>query len=78
MWIEPHLDDFLDHPIKTNRKPRTNKLFGSVETFLQDLKKLYSGVDELKKAERQMHSLKQTRAVTTYTAKFQQIAGRLE
>ena len=52
MWIELYLDDFLDHSIKTNRKPRTNKLFGSVETFLRDLKKLYSEVDELKKAER--------------------------
>ncbi|KAK5936773.1 hypothetical protein PMZ80_010892 [Knufia obscura] len=57
-WLEPHLDDFLDYPNKNDRKLRTNELFGNVRILLKDIEKLYGSVDELKKAERQMHSLR--------------------
>jgi len=51
-WLKLYLDDFLNNKKKNNRKPRTNKLFGNITTFLKDLRKLYSGIDEFKKAKR--------------------------
>ena len=54
------------------------ELFGSMKGFKEGIEKVFGDLDKDRTAERFLQTLRQTKAVTSYTAQFQQHVARVD
>jgi hypothetical protein len=74
-WIEVFLNDFMDNK-EDSREPETDAIFGSYAEYKKRINRVFGDIDAKRSAERHLQGLRQHKSATTYTAEFQQHAGR--
>ncbi|KAH7551973.1 reverse transcriptase [Bipolaris maydis] len=76
-WMQPYVEDFLTDIDNKGTKDETRTLFSSWANFKEELGRIFGEVDAESQAEKAISRLKQTRAVSAYTAEFKQLQARI-
>jgi hypothetical protein len=74
-WIESRLREYFDDPAGATAD--TKKLFQNLDHFKQQLKLVFGNVDEIRTADRELHSIHQKTSAADYAANFQRVASSL-
>ncbi|KAH7556815.1 reverse transcriptase [Bipolaris maydis] len=76
-WMQPYVEDFLKDIDNKGTKDETRTLFGSWTNFKEEMGRIFGEVDAESQAEKAISRLKQTKAVSAYTAEFKQLQARI-
>ncbi|KAE8855500.1 hypothetical protein PTNB73_10157 [Pyrenophora teres f. teres] len=77
-WMQPYVEDYLRNPATGGEKKETQTLFSSWTDFKDEIGRIFGEVDAENQAEKAITRLKQTKSVSTYTAKFKQLQSRID
>ena len=76
-WFEPIMRDFIEND-KEDWDEDIKKFCEDYNEFEQALKEAFGNPDEEREAERRLQNLRQTKAASTYAAKFRQLTSKLD
>src|SRR5690349_4080336 len=76
-WITTKLKDYLDND-HDDREDDTNTIFDDHEEFVTQLTRMFGNIDEERRAERAIQTLRQNKSVTAYAGEFQLLAGKID
>ncbi len=76
-WWEPTLRDYLNHE-DAGQDPDTRRVFSDYDAFEQLLTNTFGNPDEVRTAERQLLSLRQTGSASYYSREFTNINAKLD
>ncbi|KAH7551044.1 reverse transcriptase [Bipolaris maydis] len=76
-WMQPYVEDFLKDIDNKGTKDETRTLFSSWANFKEEMGRIFGEVDAESQAEKAISRLKQTKAVSAYTAEFKQLQARI-
>ncbi|KAH7554709.1 hypothetical protein BM1_07370 [Bipolaris maydis] len=76
-WMQPYVEDFLKDIDNKGTKDETRTLFSSWTNFKEEMGRIFGEVDAESQAEKAISRLKQTKAVSAYTAEFKQLQARI-
>ncbi|KAH7562953.1 reverse transcriptase [Bipolaris maydis] len=76
-WMQPYVEDFLLDINNKGTKDETRTLFSSWANFKEEMGRIFGEVDAESQAEKAISRLKQTKAVSAYTAEFKQLQARI-
>lgn len=75
-WLRPYLKDYRENDA-TDQEAETKVMFSSYTAFKKQLRTVFSGEDEIKKAQRRIYEVSQTGSVADFAAKFRGILATL-
>ncbi|KAH7551035.1 reverse transcriptase [Bipolaris maydis] len=76
-WMQPYVEDFLLDINNKGTKDETRTLFSSWANFKEEMGRIFGEVDAESQAEKAISRLRQTKAVSAYTAEFKQLQARI-
>ncbi|KAH7562161.1 reverse transcriptase [Bipolaris maydis] len=76
-WMQPYVEDFLKDIDNKGTKDETRTLFSSWANFKEEMGRIFGEVDAESQAEKAISRLRQTKAVSAYTAEFKQLQARI-
>ncbi|KAH7562940.1 reverse transcriptase [Bipolaris maydis] len=76
-WMQPYVEDFLVDINNKGTKDETRALFSSWANFKEEMGRIFGEVDAESQAEKAISRLRQTKAVSAYTAEFKQLQARI-
>ena len=75
--MQLYVEDFLKDINNKGTKDETRTLFSSWTNFKEEMGRIFGEVDAERQAEKAISRLKQTKAVSAYTAEFKQLQARI-
>jgi hypothetical protein len=76
-WIQPHLEDFIDHPSGEGAKERTAEILGSPTRLFTSMKEVFDVGNDTLEADRDLRVLRQKTSAAAYRAEFSILAAKV-
>jgi hypothetical protein len=77
-WMQPYVEDYVEHQVTRGSKEETRKLFNSWPSFKEEMGRIFGEVDAENQAEKSITRLKQTKSVSSYTSEFKQLQAKID
>lgn len=76
-WIQPHMEDFIDHPTGAGANARTLELLRNDTVFFDALKETFDVGNDTLEADRDLRALRQRTSAAAYRAEFSILAAKV-
>lgn len=76
-WIQPHMEDYIDHTSPSELKDSTIEMLGSVDTFFNNIKETFDVGNDTLEADRDLRMLRQRTSAAAYRAEFSILAAKV-
>jgi hypothetical protein len=76
-WIQPYIEDFIDHPSREGAKAGTAAILGSTNRLFAVIKEVFDMGNDTLEADRDLRILRQKTSATAYRAEFSILAARV-
>jgi hypothetical protein len=76
-WIQPHMEDFIDHPTGEGASPRTVEILGLESRFFAAIKETFDVGNDALEADRDLRVLRQRTSAAAYRAEFSILAAKV-
>jgi hypothetical protein len=76
-WIQPHMEDFIDHPTGEGANPRTIELLSNDTRFFAAIKETFDVGNDTLEADRDLRVLRQRTSAAAYRAEFSILAAKV-
>lgn len=76
-WIQPHMEDFIDHPTGAGANARTLELLRNDTVFFEALKETFDVGNDTLEADRDLRALRQKTSAAAYRAEFSILAAKV-
>jgi hypothetical protein len=76
-WIQPHMEDFIDHPTGAGANARTLELLRNDAVFFEALKETFDVGNDTLEADRDLRALRQKTSAAAYRAEFSILAAKV-
>lgn len=77
-WMQPLVDDFINHASPKECRDDTQRVFQDWESFKEEIQKIFGNVDEERAAERRMQALRQDKSAEKYTVEFKRLQAKID
>jgi hypothetical protein len=76
-WIQPHMEDFIDHPSGEGAKERTVEILASPTRLFTAMKETFDVGNDTLEADRDLRILRQRTSAAAYRAEFSILAAKV-
>lgn len=76
-WIQPHMEDFIDHPSGEGAKEETAEILGSPKKLFAAMKETFDVGNDTLEADRDLRALRQKTSAAAYRAEFSILAAKV-
>jgi hypothetical protein len=76
-WIQPHIEDFIDHPSGEGASPRTVEILSTEARFFAAIKETFDVGNDTLEADRDLRVLRQRTSAAAYRAEFSILAAKV-
>jgi hypothetical protein len=76
-WIQPHMEDFIDHPSGEGAKEGTAAILGSSNRLFASMKEVFDVGNDTLEADRDLRVLRQRTSAAAYRAEFSILAAKV-
>ena len=76
-WIQPHMEDYIDHTNPADLKDSTIDVLGSVDKFFDNIKETFDVGNDTLEADRDLRMLRQRTSAAAYRAEFSILAAKV-
>ena len=76
-WIQPHMEDFIDHPLGEGAKEATAAILGSPNRLFAAMKETFDVGNDTLEADRDLRVLRQRTSAAAYRAEFSILAAKV-
>jgi hypothetical protein len=76
-WIQPHMEDFIDHPTGEGANPRTIELLSNDTRFFAAIKETFDVGNDTLEADRDLRVLRQRTSAAAYRAEFSILTAKV-
>jgi hypothetical protein len=76
-WIQPHIEDFIDHPSGEGAKEAIAAILGSTNRLFAAMKEVFDIGNDTLEADRNLRVLRQRTSAAAYRAEFSILAARV-
>jgi hypothetical protein len=76
-WIQPHIEDFIDHPSGEGASPRTVEILSTEARFFVAIKETFDVGNDTLEADRDLRVLRQRTSAAAYRAEFSILAAKV-
>jgi hypothetical protein len=76
-WIQPHMEDFIDHPSGAGVSARTLELLNNDAAFFKAIKETFDVGNDTLEADRDLRALRQRASAAAYRAEFSILAAKV-